>query len=46
MSPGNLVAKAETTINAPADKVWNALTDQDMLKKFMFGSTVISNWKE
>jgi uncharacterized protein YndB with AHSA1/START domain len=46
MAPNNLVAKAETNINVPADKVWSALTDQDMLKKFMFGSSVISDWKE
>ena len=42
----NSIAKAETTINASADKVWNALTDPGMIKKYMFGTTVISDWKE
>jgi hypothetical protein len=26
------IAKAETTINAPAEKVWNALTDPEMIR--------------
>jgi uncharacterized protein YndB with AHSA1/START domain len=42
----NNIAKAETTINVSADKVWNALTDPGMIKKYMFGTTVISDWKE
>ncbi|HUS03512.1 MAG TPA: SRPBCC family protein [Chitinophagaceae bacterium] len=46
MSPDNLVAKAEININTTVDKVWNALTNEELLKKFMFGSTVISDWKE
>lgn len=46
MSPNNFVAKAETNINVPSGKVWGALTDPGMLKKIMFGSTVISDWKE
>jgi uncharacterized protein YndB with AHSA1/START domain len=43
---GNLIAKAQITINAPADKVWDALINPDAIKKYMFGTTVISNWKE
>jgi len=42
----NNIAKAETLINASADKVWNALTDPQTIKKYMFGATVISDWKE
>lgn len=42
----NNIAKAETTINATADKVWDALTNPEMIKKYMFGATVISDWKE
>jgi uncharacterized protein YndB with AHSA1/START domain len=42
----NNIAKAETTISATADKVWNALTDAEMIKKYMFGTTVISDWQE
>ena len=46
MITANNIAKAETTINASADKVWNALTDPELIKKYMFGTTVISDWKE
>ena len=40
------IAKAETTIKASTDKVWNALTNPEMIKKYMFGTTVVSDWKE
>ena len=40
------IAKAETTINAPIEKVWNALTDPGKISKYMFGTTVISDSKE
>ena len=46
MIAANTIAKAATTINAPAEKVWHALTDAEMIKKYMFGTTVISDWKE
>lgn len=46
MIVANHIAKAETTINASAEKVWDALTDPEMIKKYMFGATVISDWKE
>ncbi|HKC36678.1 MAG TPA: SRPBCC domain-containing protein [Chitinophagaceae bacterium] len=42
----NNIAKAQTTINATSDKVWNALIDPEIIKKYMFGTTVISDWKE
>src|SRR4030095_14813515 len=46
MITANNIAKAETTINTSADNVWNALTDLEMIKKYMFGATVTSDWKE
>jgi uncharacterized protein YndB with AHSA1/START domain len=46
MSTSDHIAKTEITINATADKVWNALTDPGLIKKYMFGTTVISDWKE
>ena len=46
MSSEKYVAKAQTIINATADKVWNALTNPEMIKKYMFGTTVVSDWKE
>ena len=38
-------AAASTTINAPASKVWEALTKRELIKKYMFGTDVISDWK-
>ena len=40
-----LVAHSEVEVNAPAEKVWRALTDPAALKQFMFGSTIASSWK-
>lgn len=41
-----LIAKTSVSINASADKVWNALTNPDVIKQYMFGTTVVSDWKE
>src|SRR4030095_4215626 len=46
MITANNIAKAETTINTSADNVWHALTDPELIKKYMFGTTVVSDWKE
>src|SRR3954463_16314907 len=42
----NLVARSSVTIAAPADKVWNALVTPAAIKQYMFGTTVVSDWKE
>ena len=39
------VAKASTTINAPASKVWEAITKPELIKKYLFDTDVISDWK-
>ena len=41
-----LVAKASISIDAPITKVWNALIDPEMIKEYMFGAQVVSDWKE
>ena len=41
-----MVATASTTIDAPISKVWDALTNPDVIKKFMFGTETVSDWKE
>src|SRR5712692_4220178 len=41
-----LVANAEITIDAPIAKVWDALVNPEQIKKYMFGTTVISDWME
>lgn len=40
-----LIAKAEATINAPIAKVWEALTKPEIIKQWMFGTNVVSDWK-
>ncbi len=40
-----LVAAAKTTINAPASKVWDALTKPELIKQYLFGTDVSSDWK-
>src|SRR5215217_5292776 len=39
------IAKATTTINAPASKVWDALTEPEQIKQYMFGTEVTTDWK-
>ncbi len=33
------------TINAPVSKVWNALVNPNLIKEWLFGTHVISDWK-
>ena len=40
-----IVAEATTTINAPASKVWEAITKPELIKKYLFDTDVISDWK-
>ena len=40
------IAKASTTINAPAAIVWDALVNPETIKRYMFGTNVVSDWKE
>src|ERR1700694_4603081 len=46
MMPKDFVARASTKIKAPVAKVWDALVKPEKIKLYMFGTTVISNWKE
>jgi len=39
------IAKATTTINAPASKVWDALTKPDQIKQYLFGTEVTTDWQ-
>lgn len=41
-----LVAKASIAINASIAEVWEALTTPDKIKHYMFGTNVVSDWKE
>ena len=39
------VAKATTTIDVPASKVWDALTKPELIKQYLFDTEVITDWK-
>ena len=41
-----LIAKASITVNASVTTVWDALTNPETIKQYMFGTEVVSNWKE
>lgn len=40
-----LVVKSSISIDAPAAKVWDALTNPATTKKYMFGCEALSDWK-
>ena len=41
-----LLAKATVTIHAPASKVWEAITNPEFIRQYLFGAEVITDWKE
>ena len=41
----NLVLTKTITINATTAAVWNALVNPELIKEWLFGTTVISDWK-
>ena len=40
-----LIAEAKITINTSAAKVWDAITNPEIIKQYLFGAEVISDWK-
>ena len=40
------VATADVAVDASRDKVWAALTDPEQIKQYMFGSEVVTDWKQ
>jgi uncharacterized protein YndB with AHSA1/START domain len=38
-------AAASVTINARAERVWEALTNPSLIKEYLFGTEAISDWK-
>ncbi len=42
----NLIASASVAVNAPTAKVWNALVNPEAIKQYMFGTNVVSDWRE
>jgi uncharacterized protein YndB with AHSA1/START domain len=41
----DLIATASITINASTTQVWEALVNPDMIKQYMFGTNVVTDWK-
>ena len=41
-----LVATASTTVHAPSSTVWDALVNPAKIKQYMFGTNVVSDFKE
>jgi uncharacterized protein YndB with AHSA1/START domain len=39
------IAEATTILNAPVSKVWQALVNPEIIKQYLFGTDVISDWK-
>ena len=39
------VAKAIITINAPAVRVWDALTQPELIRRYLFGTQVTTDWQ-
>ncbi len=39
------IAKTSITINAPKSKVWEALTKPELIKQYLFGTEVTTDWQ-
>jgi uncharacterized protein YndB with AHSA1/START domain len=39
------LAEASIIINAPSSKVWEALTEPHLIKQYLFGTEVITDWR-
>jgi uncharacterized protein YndB with AHSA1/START domain len=42
----DLIARASVVVNASKAKVWNALVNPAAIKQYMFGTNVVSDWRE
>ena len=41
----NITCTVSIEINAPISKVWKALIDTEQIRKYLFGTNAISDWK-
>ncbi len=41
-----ITLKTSIHINAPVSKVWEALTNTELIKKYFFGTECLSDWKK
>jgi uncharacterized protein YndB with AHSA1/START domain len=42
----NLIARASVSITASSKEVWEALVTPEAIKRYMFGTNVVSDWRE
>jgi uncharacterized protein YndB with AHSA1/START domain len=42
----DLICEVSIEINVPKSRVWNALTDPEEIKKYLFGTNTITDWKK
>ena len=40
-----LIVKVTINIEAPIKNVWQALTSPELIKEYLFGTDVITDWK-
>lgn len=45
MMNNNFTARTSVVIHAPAAKVWDALTNPDMIRQYLFGTEVTTDWQ-
>lgn len=45
MNETTRIAQATTLINAPASKVWEALTRPELIQQYLFGTQVTTDWQ-
>jgi uncharacterized protein YndB with AHSA1/START domain len=43
--PKGLTSSASVTVNAPIAKAWDALVNPALIKQYMMGADVVSDWK-
>ncbi len=41
----DLIVSKSVIVNANQDKVWNALTNPEIIKEYLFGTETITDWK-
>ncbi|MEI9918925.1 MAG: SRPBCC domain-containing protein [Bacteroidota bacterium] len=44
MNTEDIIARVSTTIDASADEVWEALVNPEIIKQYMFGTEVVSDF--
>jgi uncharacterized protein YndB with AHSA1/START domain len=41
-----IVARAKVSINAPAARVWEALVKPELVKQYLYGAEIVSEWQK